>query len=62
MFSQFPLATRFAQLPIMCIVKKEQVLQGTVWCKISFTPVKVSIFIASQDWNGIILKYFIAPF
>lgn len=53
MFSQFPLATRFAQLSIMCIEKKEQVLQGAVWCKISLIPVKVSIFIASQDCSGI---------
>lgn len=53
MFSQFPLATGFAQLSIMCVEKEEQVLQGAVWCKISLTPVKVSIFTASQDCNGI---------
>lgn len=52
-FSQFPLATRFAQLSTMCIEKKEQVLQSAAWCKISLTPGKFSIFIASQGCNGI---------
>lgn len=47
------MATRFAQLTTMCIENKELVFQGAVWCKISLTPVKVSIFIASQDCNGI---------
>lgn len=37
----------------MSIEKKEKVLQGAVWCKISLTPIKFSIFIASQDCNGI---------
>lgn len=53
MFSQFPLAAGFAQLSTMCIERKEQVLQGAVGCKIFLTPVNFSIFIASQDCNGI---------